>query len=59
METYWQVWECGVQENWKCASMETPEVPNPEEPKWWGTMTSPRGYVDPGILEVTRLVDVT
>jgi hypothetical protein len=59
METYWPVQEFRVQENWKCDSMETPEVLKPEEPKWRGTMTSPKGDVDPRILEVTWLVDVT
>jgi hypothetical protein len=36
-----------------------PEVLNPKGPKWWGTMMSPRGDVDPGISEVTWLADVT
>jgi hypothetical protein len=31
--TDWLVQECGVLENWKCASIKTPEVPKPEEPK--------------------------
>ena len=39
--------------------METPKVPKPEELKWWGTMTSPGGDVDPKISEVTWLADVT
>jgi hypothetical protein len=33
MVTDWPVREFRVRENWKCASMETPEVPKPEEPK--------------------------
>jgi hypothetical protein len=33
MEKDWSVWEFGVQENWKCASMETLEVLKPEELK--------------------------
>jgi hypothetical protein len=46
MATVWPVQEIGVQENWKCASVETPEVLKPEESKGWGTMTSLGGYVD-------------
>jgi hypothetical protein len=48
-----------VRENWKCANMETPKVPKPEEPKRWGMMMSPRGDVDPGIPKVTWLANVT
>jgi hypothetical protein len=59
MVTDWSVWEFRVWENWKCASMETPEVLKPEESKGWGTMTSPGGDVDPKISEVTCLADVT
>jgi hypothetical protein len=40
--------EIGVWENWKCASVETPEVSKPEDSKWWGTMMSLRGDVDHG-----------
>jgi hypothetical protein len=29
----WPVRECRVQDNWKCASMETLEVPKPKELK--------------------------
>jgi hypothetical protein len=29
----WPVWEFGVRENWKCASLKTPEAPKPKEPK--------------------------
>jgi hypothetical protein len=36
-----------------------PKVPKPEEPKWWGMMTSPGGDVDPKISKVTWLADVT
>ena len=39
--------------------METSEFPKPEEPKWWGTMMSLGGDVDPKISEVTWLTDVT
>jgi hypothetical protein len=57
--TVWPVREIRVRENWKCASVETPEVAKPEEPKAWGMMQSPGGDVDPIISEVTWLVDVT
>ena len=59
MAEVWPVQEIGFWENWKCASVETLEVPNPEEPKWWGMMMSLGGDVDPKISEVTWLVDVT
>jgi hypothetical protein len=39
--------------------VETPEVLKPEESKGWGTMTSPRGDVDPGIPKVKWLAEVT
>jgi hypothetical protein len=46
MVAVWPVREIGVQKNWKCASVETPEVLKPEESKEWDTMMSPEGYVD-------------
>jgi hypothetical protein len=51
MATDWPVREWGFWENWKCASMKTPKVLKPEESKWWGTMTSPGGDVEPKILK--------
>jgi hypothetical protein len=59
MATVCPVQEIEVRENWKCASVETPKVPKAEEPKGWGTMTTPGGDVDPIIFEVTWLADVT
>jgi hypothetical protein len=59
MVAVWLVWEIGVREIWKCASVETLEVLKLEESKGWGTMTSPGGDVDPGISEVMLLADVT
>jgi hypothetical protein len=59
MVIVWPVQEIRVQENWKCASVKTPEALKPEERKWWGTMTSPGGEVDPRISEVTWILDVT
>jgi hypothetical protein len=59
MVAVWLVQEIGVQENWKCASVETPEVPKPEQSKWWGMMMSPGGDVDPIISEVKWLADIT
>jgi hypothetical protein len=57
--TVWLVWEIGVRVNWKCDSVEDPKVLKPEVSKWWGTMMSPGGDVDPKISEVTWLSDVT
>ena len=50
MATYCPVQEFRIWENWKCAHMETPKVLKLEDPKWWGTMMSPRGDVDPRIF---------
>jgi hypothetical protein len=33
MATDWPVWEFGVREDWKCASMKTPKVLKPRELK--------------------------
>jgi hypothetical protein len=33
MVTYWPVWEFRVRENWKYASMKSPEVSKPEDMK--------------------------
>jgi hypothetical protein len=59
MATIWPVREIRVWENWKCASVETPEVLKPEESKWWGMMMPPGGDVDLKISEVTWIADVT
>jgi hypothetical protein len=56
--TVWPVQEIRVRENWKCYSVETLEVPKPEETKGWGTMMSLGGDVDPRISKVMWLVDV-
>jgi hypothetical protein len=32
-----------------------PEVPKPEEPKWWGMMMSPGGDVDPERLSSSKI----
>jgi hypothetical protein len=57
MSADWLVQEFEVRENWKFTSVETPEAQSPkaEEPKWWGTMMSPGGDVDPGILKLHGL----
>jgi hypothetical protein len=59
MEGGWPVWEIGFRENWKCASVETSKVPKPEEPKWWGMMTSLGADVDPRISKVTLFEYIT
>jgi hypothetical protein len=58
MVVVWLVQEIGVQENWKCASVETLKFRKTNEPKWWGTMTSPGGDMDPKIYEVMCLADI-
>jgi hypothetical protein len=52
MVAFWMVQEIRVQENWKCASVETPKVSKLEDMKWWVSMTSPEGDVDLRISKV-------